>query len=163
MGFSPCPLFSSPNNRSNMDIPQPRPPSLHRILGNVFSIPCNALRAVRPNLREPCLPHLARISEILLDAIGKSSLNELHGLFDRHRAWNRDEHMQVIRHHHEIEELKLPRRHIGAQNLDQKCGISIGLQQAAPSVCLGGREKSARCAQNLVWSGVAIWSCHNLG
>ena len=108
-----------------------RQSGLHRVLGDIFPIAQEAFLFIGSHLGKPALPDLSQVLEFPLQAIGESSLDELHGLFNGHIPANSHEQMQVIGHDHEIVQKKFPCRHLRPQDVDQKHGISFGLEQSS--------------------------------
>jgi hypothetical protein len=72
-----------------------------------------------PHLRKPALPHLSLKSKLLLQAIRKSAFNKLHGLFHANIARKSHQQIQMIRHDHEVMDLKLTCSYIRPKHVDE--------------------------------------------
>lgn len=76
-------------------------------------------------------------------AEGKAALDELHGFLDGDIRAGRQDHVEMIGHKHEGVELVTLFRAVVAEELEEKVGVGVGLEEAAAVRGDGGKEVGA--------------------
>ena len=121
-----------------------------RVIRDVIPTLLEALLIENLHLGITALPYFAEKIEFLRKAMGKSALDQLHCLFDRHRLLESDQQMHMIRHDDEVLEFKFLLPYKRPKNVDKKIRISLRLQQATAHVGSGGREEGSDRAGNIL-------------
>jgi hypothetical protein len=117
-------LFNVSKHHANSSPSRPK-----RVLRDIFPMLAKTLFSCRAYFGKPALPNLCRITQLLLHPIRKPTLDELHGLLNRHLRADANQGMEVIRHDDEVKDHKALRSHVRPQNIDEQRSGPIGLQQ----------------------------------
>jgi hypothetical protein len=67
----------------------------------------------------------------------------LYRFFDCHVVSNREQHMKVISHDHEVMNLKLSSKCVGSKHIDQEIGHSVALKQWSTLSRAGANKECA--------------------
>src|SRR6185437_9106791 len=71
------------------------------------------------------------------------AFNELNRAFNARIPVNREEHMEVVRHHHKLVDFELAGQGIGPKHVDEKLGFILRLKKPSLHVGLAsGEERS---------------------
>jgi len=112
---------------------------------------------------ESPLPDLALESKLMRQPIRETPFDKLHDFLYGHVPANFDQEMDVVGHDYEIAQFELSLGDKRTQDIDEKVGIALGLQQSPAHASFRRSEKDARWIQNVCRSGVAGWMRHSRG
>ena len=125
-------------------------PGFHRICRYVFPVTQETLLVYDAHFREASLPYFPQVAVFLPQPIGESTFDELHRSFDRHLPPYSEQQVEMVRHDHKVVDSEPSGRHIGTEDVNQKQGVALRLQQRAPAASLcGGEERTRRVGDSL--------------
>jgi hypothetical protein len=163
-GFSPCGLLSFQKLKTPAKcIGGSGQSSANGVSRDIVPIARDVGVTVRSHLGVTSLPDLSRVTCLFFQAKGKSSFDELHGLFNGRVTLNRNQQMHMVRHDDEVPYLKTASRNAGSQYVDEQHGIAVRLQKSPPHARFGCNEERARirCAGGR--ADVSEGFCHRRG
>src|ERR1051325_256483 len=123
---------------------RPRQTRLHRVLINIFPVRQKTFPVPNPLIRESGLPDLALKPEFLLRPVRKISLNQLYRLLHGYRRIERDDQVEMVRHHNKIIQYELLCCDIIPKHINQEICHPVGLQWM-PNRMGADEERTAFC------------------
>src|SRR4029077_155504 len=136
-------LFLSPKIRRAIRIlfRALRQSGLHRVLIDIFLMRQKALPIQDPDFGKSWRPDLSCQPKLFVTSERISAFDELNRAFNARIPVNSEEHMEMVRHHHEFVQLELAGQGVGPQDVNKKLGFVLRLKKSPIHIGLTSGEK----------------------